>query len=73
MPCIVATLSANNSILVVNELTYDDQDESHARYPRRSTFRVFRRHVDFNEGLRLNGPNTYWADPSLERAIHEQR
>jgi hypothetical protein len=48
---------------VVNELTYDDQDESHARYPRTSTFRVFRRYVDLNEGLRLNGPNTYWADP----------
>jgi hypothetical protein len=60
-PCIAATLSANNNILVVNNLAYDDPDETHARIPRTSTFRVLRRYVDINEGLRLNGPNAYWA------------
>src|SRR5882757_394255 len=60
-PCIAATLSANNNILVVNDLAYDDPDETHARIPRTSTFRVLRRYVDINEGLRLNGPNAYWA------------
>jgi hypothetical protein len=62
-PCIAATLSANGTILVLNELTYDDQDESHVRHIRTSTFRVFRRYVDPNEGLQLNGPNAYWANP----------
>jgi hypothetical protein len=60
-PCIAATLSANNNILVVNDLAYDDPDETHARIPRTSTFRVLQRYVDINEGLRLNGPNAYWA------------
>jgi hypothetical protein len=63
LPCIAATLSANSSILVVNELTYEDQDESHARHIRTSTFRVLHRYADPNEGLRLNGPNAYWTDP----------
>jgi hypothetical protein len=63
MPCIVATLSPNGGILVVNELTYDDPDETHVRYFQTSTFRVLRRYVDINEGLRLNGPNAYWAHP----------
>jgi hypothetical protein len=61
MPCITATLSANSRILVLNELTYDDRDETHPRYPRTSTFRVLRREVEPNEGHRLNGPDTYWA------------
>jgi len=60
-PCIAATLSANNNILVVNDLVYDDPDETHARRPRTSTFRVLQRYVDINEGLRMNGPNAYWA------------
>ena len=61
-PCIAATLSANNNILVVNDLAYDDPDETHARIPRTSTFRVLQRYVDINERLRLSGPNAYWAD-----------
>ena len=61
-PCITSTLSANNNILVVNDLAYDDPDETHARRPRTSTFRVLRRYANLNEGLRLNGPNAYWAD-----------
>jgi len=62
-PCITATLSADNRTLVVNDLAYDDPDETHARTPRTSTFRVLRRYVDLNEGLRLNASNAYWADP----------
>ena len=40
-PCVTATLSANNRILVVNDLTYDDQDETHVRHIRTSTFVCF--------------------------------
>jgi len=60
-PCITATLSANNRILVVNDLTYDDPDATHARRPRTSTFRVIPRYIERNEGQRLNGPNTPWS------------
>ena len=63
LPCIDATLSANGSILVVNELTYDDPDESHVRHVTSSTFRVLRRYVDLNEGLRMNGPDVHFANP----------
>jgi len=63
MPCIVATLSANNRILVVNELTFDDPDETHARMPRRSTFRVYSRYSEINQGMRLDSPDSYWAHP----------
>jgi hypothetical protein len=62
-PCIDATLSANGSILVVNDLTFDDPDESHVRHVTGSTFRVLRRYVDLNEYLRMNGPNTHFAGP----------
>jgi hypothetical protein len=61
MPCITATLSANSRILVLNDLTYDDPDETHPRYPRTSTFRALRREVEPNEGHRLNGPDAYWT------------
>jgi hypothetical protein len=60
-PCVAATLSANNNILVLNDLAYDDPDETHARRPRTSTFRVLQSYVDLNEGYRLNGPNTYYV------------
>lgn len=63
LPCIAATLSANSRILVVNELTFDDPDETHARMPRKSTFRVYSRYSEINEGMRLNGPNSYWGHP----------
>jgi hypothetical protein len=62
LPCLTATLSAQGHILVLNDLTYDDPDETHGRRPVTSTFRVLRRYVDLNEGLRLNGPSSYWAD-----------
>jgi hypothetical protein len=63
MPCIAATLSANNRILVVNELTFDDPDETHVRMPRTSTFRIYSRYSEINQGMRLYGPNSYWANP----------
>ena len=65
-PCIRATLSANGNALVVNDLTFDDPDETHVRKIETSTFRVFRSYRDLNYGLRVNGPNKYWADPYWE-------
>lgn len=62
-PCISATMSASSSTLVVNELTFDDPKNSHGQMPRSSAFRVLRRYVDPNEGLRLNGPDTSWVGP----------
>lgn len=62
LPCIAATLSAHGRVLVINDLTFDDPDETHVRTIKTSTFRVIRRYVDPNEGLRLNGPDNYWAD-----------
>lgn len=62
-PCIIATLSAHGEILVINEITYDDLDESHIRQPRSSIVRVLRRYTERNDGLRLNGPDVSWADP----------
>ena len=49
-PCVAANISANGSILVVNERTFDDQT---------STFRVLGRYYR-GEGNRLNGPDSYW-------------
>jgi hypothetical protein len=62
-PCIAATLSTNGSILVVNQLTFDDPNDTFGRRPLSSTFLVLRHYVEINEGLRLNGPNSYWSDP----------
>ena len=31
LPCVTATLSAQGNILVLNDLTYDDPDETHGR------------------------------------------
>jgi hypothetical protein len=63
MPCIRATLSANRNILVVNELTFDDPNETHARRIRGATFSVISRYTEINQGMRLNGPDSYWATP----------
>jgi hypothetical protein len=62
MTCILATLSANGRILVVNGRTFDDPDETHARMARKSTFQVFSRYSDAHQGL-LDGPNSYWRHP----------
>ena len=64
LPCLAATLSAHGTILVVNDLTYEDPDETHIRTIKTSTFRVIRRYVDQNRWLA--GPDTYWADPMWE-------
>ncbi len=58
-PCVAAAISANGNILVVNERTFDDPDESRPRTVQTSTFRVLGRY-DPGEGNRLNGPNSYW-------------
>ena len=61
MPCIRATLSANGRILVVNDMTFDDPDETHARFIRGATLRVMSRYSEPNQGITMNGPNSYWA------------
>ncbi len=63
LPCLTAALSANGNILVVNDRTYDDPDETHGRRAKVSTYQILQRYVDLNFGLRLNGPDSYWADP----------
>jgi len=60
-PCIRSTLSANANVLVLNDLTFDDPDETHPRPVQTSTFRIFTRYSERNEPLRLNGPDSYWA------------
>jgi hypothetical protein len=62
-PCIAATLSANGSILVLNQNTFDDPKNTYGQRPRSSSFLVLRRHVEKNYGVRLDGPNAYWGDP----------
>jgi|GEM_PF-2151571 len=64
-PCIRATLSAHGKILVVNDLTFSDPDESHARRPTISTFQVLRQSGDGSDRFRMNGPNAYWDTNSL--------
>jgi hypothetical protein len=59
-PCISATLSANGNALVVNELAYGDW-VGMGRKVDTSTYRVFRSYRDPNSGLRVNGPDKYWA------------
>ena len=63
-PCIRATLSANGNAQVVNDLTFDDPDETHVRTIESSTFRVFRSYGHY--GIRANGPGKYFADPFWE-------
>ena len=66
LPCLTATLSANGNILVMNDRTYDDPDQTHARRAVTSTYRVLRKYIDLNFGLRLDGPDAYFADPLWE-------
>jgi hypothetical protein len=63
--CVGAALSANQQVLVVNDLTFDDPDETHAHKVTGSTFHVMRRVNELNSGFRLSGPNTYWQSGSL--------
>jgi hypothetical protein len=64
-PCVTATLSANGKILVVNELLLDPPETTatFGQKVRGSTFRVFERHAELNYGLRVEGPDAYWANP----------
>lgn len=63
LPCLSSTQSANGRVLVTSTLSFDDPDETHPRTVVSSVYQVYRRYTDPNEGLRLNGPNAYWADP----------
>ncbi len=63
LPCLTSTQSANGKVLVTDTLGFDDPDETHPRRIVSSVYQVYRRYTELNEGLRLNGPNTYWADP----------
>ena len=63
LPCLRATLSPRGNALVLNDLTFNDPDESHARKIETSTYRIFRRYRDLNYRLRLEGPDQYWAEP----------
>ena len=63
LPCLTATQSANGKVLVTDTLGFDDPDETHPRKIVSSVYQVYRRYSDLNEGLRLNGPDAYWADP----------
>ena len=65
-PCISATLSANGNVLVLNELTLSGR-VGDIQKVESSTFWVFRStYRDLNNGLRVNGPNKYWAYPFWE-------
>jgi hypothetical protein len=59
--CVAATLSANQQVLVTNDFTSDDPDETHARKVTGSVFRVFQEVKEPNAGLRITGPDTYWS------------
>ena len=63
LPCLTATQSADGNVLVTDTLSFDDPDENQTRNIVSSVFQVYQRYSDLNEGLRLNGPNAYWADP----------
>jgi len=63
LPCLSSTQSADGKVLVTSTLSFDDPDETHPRTVVSSVYQVYRRYTDPNEGLRLNGPNAYWADP----------
>ncbi len=60
--CITATVSGRGDILVLDELTYDSQDETAIRHIQTSTYRIFQRMNPVYEDFRLDGPGTYWSD-----------
>jgi len=73
LPCITAAQSANGKILVTDTLSFDDPDETHARKITGSVYQVYRRSSEPNDYLRLNGPDSYWADPFWKVETHETR
>lgn len=62
--CTTATVSSGGNILVLDELTYDNQDETIIRHIQTSTYRIFQRTNPVYENFRLDGPGTYWSDSS---------
>jgi hypothetical protein len=58
--CVGATLSANQHVLVINDLTFDDPDETHIRKVTGSTFHIVQQVNEPNSGLRMSGPDHYW-------------
>ena len=70
LPCMTSTQSADSKVLVTSTLSFDDPDETHPRTIVSSVYQVYRRYTDLNEGLRLNGPNAYWADPFWKVEFH---
>ena len=69
-PCIAAAQSVNGKILVTDTLSFDDPDETHPRKITGSVYQVYRRSTELNDYLRLNGPNSYWADPFWKVETH---
>ena len=59
-PCVAATLSANQHVLVTNDFTSDDPGETHIRKVTGSVFRIFQEVKEPNAGVRITGPNSYW-------------
>ena len=59
-PCVAATLSANQHVLVTNDFTSDDPGETHVRKVTGSVFRVFQE-LKGQGGTRITGPDTYWS------------
>lgn len=71
--CTAATLSANHEVLVLDQLKFDDPDETHARKVQESIFQIFQRHDEINEHLRLVGPDTYWSFGPLWSVVFPHR
>jgi hypothetical protein len=47
-------------VLVTNDFTSDDPDETNVRKVTRSVFRVFQEVKEPNAGTRITGPDSYW-------------
>jgi hypothetical protein len=63
--CVGATLSANQHVLVINDLTFDNPDETHIRKVTGSTFHIVQQVNEPNSGLRMSGPDHYYPQWSL--------
>jgi hypothetical protein len=59
--CVAATLSANHHVLVTNDFTSDDPNETRVRKVTGSVFRVFQELKEPNAGTRITGPEKYWG------------
>lgn len=59
-PCIVATLSANGKVLVINEVSLGDPKKPGEPGVLRSEFTIYQRYQELNANQAITGPNTYW-------------